>query len=142
MSETSKDTENLGGESALARPYARAVFELAKAQGDYAKWTDDLALVAAVVSNDSMQSLLVNPRLTRTEAAGLVIRACGDDIGEGAINLLKMLAENDRLRTEAGGRDGADPPDRLLAPCLAENSSASPTARDSGATRCSARSGW
>ena len=92
MSETSKDAENLGGEAALSRPYARAVFELAKAQGDYARWTDSLAMMAAVVSNDSMQSLLANPRLSRADAGELVIRACGDDIGEHAINLLKMLA--------------------------------------------------
>ena len=85
MSETSKDTENLGGEAALARPYARAVFELAKSQGNYQQWSDSLALMAAVVANDSMQSLLANPRLTREGTGGLVIRACGDDIGEGEI---------------------------------------------------------
>ncbi len=53
--------------------------------------------MAAVASNETMRSLLDNPRLTRDDAANLMIRACGDDIGEGAVNLLKMLAENGRL---------------------------------------------
>lgn len=98
MSETStQDAENLPGEAAIARPYARAIFELAKSQGSYQQWSDNLALMAAVVSNDAMRSMLDNPRLTRSGAAGLVIRACGEDIGEGEKNLLTMLAENDRL---------------------------------------------
>jgi len=98
MSETStQDVENLPGEAALARPYARAVFELAKSQGDYQAWSDSLALMAAVVRNDTMGSLLNNPQLTRRGAADLVIRACGEDLGESEKNLLIMLAENDRL---------------------------------------------
>lgn len=98
MSETStQDAENLHGEAALARPYARAVFELAKSQGDYQRWSDSLALMAAVVGNDTMRALLDNPQLTRGGATDLVTRACGEDIGEGEKNLLNMLAENDRL---------------------------------------------
>jgi F-type H+-transporting ATPase subunit delta len=94
---TSQDVENIDGDAALARPYARAVFELASSKGELAQWSDQLALMAAVASNDAMRSLLDNPRLTRDDAANLMIRACGDDIGEGAVNLLKILAENDRL---------------------------------------------
>lgn len=98
MSETStQDAENLTGESALARPYARAVFELARSQASFQQWTDNLAMMAAVVSNQTMRGLLDNPRLTRDGAADLVIRACGEDIGDSGINLLHMLAENDRL---------------------------------------------
>lgn len=94
---TSSQDENLRGEAALARPYARAVFELAKSQGSYQRWSDSLALMAAVVGDATMRSLLDNPQLTRSAAGELVIRACGEDIGDGEKNLLQMLAENDRL---------------------------------------------
>jgi F-type H+-transporting ATPase subunit delta len=94
---TAQQTETTEGEAALARPYARAVFELARSQGRFQEWSDRLALMAAVVSNATMKSLLDNPRLTRNDAAELVIRACGDDIGEAAVNLLRMLGENGRL---------------------------------------------
>ena len=85
------------GEAALARPYARAVFELAHSKGQFQEWSDRLALMAAVVSNDRVKSVLDNPRLTKSDAGNLVIRACGEDIDDGEVNLLKMLAENDRL---------------------------------------------
>ena len=92
-----KDVENLEGEAALARPYARAVFELAKQENQFQQWSDALALMAAVVSNDTMQAILDNPRLTRSDAGELVIRTCGEDISDSAVNLLHMLAENGRL---------------------------------------------
>ena len=97
MADSAQDNVKLQGESSLARPYARAVFEMARQQGQLQEWSDRLALMAAVVSNATMQSLLDNPRLTRTDAGELVLRACGSDIGENAVNLLRMLAENDRL---------------------------------------------
>ncbi|VAW79420.1 ATP synthase delta chain [hydrothermal vent metagenome] len=94
---STQGTENIGGEAALARPYARAVFELAKSQDELQKWSDTLALMAAVVSNDTLAGLLDNPQLTRSGAGDLVVRACGGDIADGGSNLLTMLAENDRL---------------------------------------------
>lgn len=98
MAESStQDAESTDGEAALARPYARAVFELAKTQGDYGKWSESLALMAAIVGNDTMAGLLDNPQLTRADAGKLVISACGEDIGEPEKNLLSMLSENDRL---------------------------------------------
>jgi F-type H+-transporting ATPase subunit delta len=106
MADSSSKEENLQGDAALARPYARAIFELAKSQGSYQSWSDSLALMAAVVSNATMHVLLDSPQLTRSGAADLVIRACGEDIGDAEKNLLMMLAENDRLsqlRDEAAG---------------------------------------
>jgi len=97
MTDTSGKEEKVQGEAALARPYARAIFELAKSQGSYQSWSDSLALMAAVVSNATMHVLLDSPQLTRSGAADLVIRACGEDIGDAEKNLLMMLAENDRL---------------------------------------------
>ncbi len=85
------------GDAALARPYARAVFELANSNGQLREWSERLALVAAVVSNDTMKMLLANPRLGKNAAAALVTRTCGDDISDDTVNLLNMLAENGRL---------------------------------------------
>lgn len=95
--DNSQDITQLGGDAELARPYARAVFELAKDQDQLQKWSDILALLAAVVGNESMRKLLDNPSLSRSDAGALVIRACGEDLEEGASNLINMLAENDRI---------------------------------------------
>lgn len=94
---TTENVEAIDGEAALARPYARAVFELANSTGELAQWSDQLEMLAAVERSDTMRGLLDNPRLTRNDAANLMTQACGEDIGEGAVNLLKMLAENGRL---------------------------------------------
>ena len=95
--ESTQHITQLEGDAELARPYARAVFELAKHKEQLQSWSDMLALMAAVVSNDTMRSLLDNPRLSRSDAGALVIRVCGKDLEEGAGNLLNMLAENGRL---------------------------------------------
>ncbi len=98
MTENStREITELEGDAELARPYARALFELARERNEYQQWSDRLALMAAVVSNDTMRSLLDNPDLTRSDVCALVIRACGEDLDEGAVNLLKMLGENGRL---------------------------------------------
>lgn len=94
---TAAGGEEVGGDASLARPYARAVFELARAGADFQAWQDKLDLMAAVVANDTMKAMLDDPRLTRAGKGDLVIRACGDDIGEREANLLHMLAENNRL---------------------------------------------
>jgi F-type H+-transporting ATPase subunit delta len=94
---TSQDISQLEGDAELARPYARAVFELAKDKDQLQSWGELLALMAAVVSNDSMRTLLDNPSLSRSDAGALVMRACGEDLEEGAANLINMLAENGRL---------------------------------------------
>ena len=39
-----------------ARPYARAVFELARDAGDFAVWSEQLALIAAVTSDSEMRA--------------------------------------------------------------------------------------
>jgi len=85
------------GEPALARPYAKAVFELARATGNFQYWSEKLALIAAVSVDSGMRKLLDNPRLTRAGAADLFIRVLDTDAGEQEANLIRMLAENGRL---------------------------------------------
>ena len=46
---STQDITQLDGDAELARPYARAVFELAKDKDRLRRWSDTLALVAAVV---------------------------------------------------------------------------------------------
>ena len=91
MTDSKQTITELEGEAELARPYARAVFKLAKDKDQFQAWSDSLALMAAVVSNDSMRSLLDNPGLSRSEAAALVIRACGEDLEERIASYKAML---------------------------------------------------
>lgn len=81
----------------VARPYARAIFELAAAEKTLPKWSDTLALVSELVAVPDMRQALENPALTKQQKADLLIEAAGDALDEQAKNLLRTMAENSRL---------------------------------------------
>jgi F-type H+-transporting ATPase subunit delta len=89
--------------STVARPYAKALFDLATAERKLGAWSEALGAAAAVVSDAEAKRALANPALddrTRAELVASVAAAIkGGELlaaGEGR-NLLSLLAENDRL---------------------------------------------
>lgn len=84
--------------STLARPYAQAIFQIAKAQQALPKWSDTLALISAVVSNHQVQAAIGNPRLTKAALATLILEVCGGKLDESAKNVVRLLVDNGRLR--------------------------------------------
>ncbi len=83
--------------STVARPYARAVFELAHEAGRFPAWSAFLERAATVVMDERVAGLIDSPRLSRSELAELMIDLAGDEAGEQGHNLIRVLAENDRL---------------------------------------------
>jgi F-type H+-transporting ATPase subunit delta len=83
--------------SAIARPYARAVFELALEERNFDTWSKALGTLKALVEMPSIASLLDHPKVTRRELADLVI-AAGKDLGTEAKYLVQVLSQNRRLR--------------------------------------------
>ncbi len=81
----------------IARPYSRAVFEYARDTGAIEAWSDRLALLAAVVSNDEIKVLLDNPRISRQERTALLIKVCREHLDQAGENFIRLLAENSRL---------------------------------------------
>ena len=81
----------------IARPYAEAVFERARETNSLDAWTEDLALLAGVVADPQLAAILSNPQVARARGAELVIEIGGDNLGEEARNLVRLLAENRRL---------------------------------------------
>lgn len=81
--------------STLARPYAEAVFRLAKEKGALADWSGRLATLAAIVSNEQMQAVIADPNTSAARAAELIGSIASAD--EAGKNLLGVLAGNDRL---------------------------------------------
>lgn len=80
-----------------ARPYAKAVFELADADKSYDKWADELALLASVAAHDDIQPLFTSPKFTREQRAEAFLKVCEGKVSAQAANLVRALAENDRL---------------------------------------------
>ncbi|WP_423822435.1 F0F1 ATP synthase subunit delta [Salinisphaera sp. SPP-AMP-43] len=83
----------------LARPYAEAVFEMAEASaGDgLSQWSDALAGLSAIVTDDTVAALMNNPRVSDDTLAEAIIEIGSADFGEGARNLVRLLIDNDRL---------------------------------------------
>jgi F-type H+-transporting ATPase subunit delta len=81
----------------LARPYAKAAFEVARAAGKLAEWQVMLNTAGAVAANDKMRAALSSPALTSDQQAMLMINVCGDALDASAANLIKALANYRRL---------------------------------------------
>lgn len=83
--------------STIARPYARAAFEEAKATNRLAQWSQALQVGAAVVQDARVESLLGNPQVTPAQLAQLIIDVAGPGLEEHGRNFVQTLAENRRL---------------------------------------------
>ena len=83
-------------ESTTARPYARAIFELAGERGGYDQWANRLAYWSAVVQDETVRTRLAEPGVTAQSKADLIAQV-SDGLDDDSRNLLRMLAENDRL---------------------------------------------
>ncbi len=81
----------------VARPYAEALFNRALESKKLDQWSDALALLSAVASDDQIAAINANPSVERTRVAELVISICGKGLTAEGKNLVKLLVENDRL---------------------------------------------
>jgi len=81
----------------LARPYAKASFEVALAAGELSIWSQALKLLADVSANETVRRTMLSPALTAAEQASLLVELCGDELLPKARNLVRLLAENKRL---------------------------------------------
>ena len=81
----------------LARPYAKAAFELAQADNGLAQWDDMLSLAGALVSDDAMASLLESPQVSSAQAVQVMTDAAGDAFNKRFHDYLSVLASNGRL---------------------------------------------
>ncbi len=85
-----------------ARPYAKAIFELASAEGNLASWGDSLQGAAAIASDADMQAMFELPSMLAGEQCELflsVVSGVKDapKISRDFKNLVALLAENNRL---------------------------------------------
>lgn len=84
-----------------ARPYARAVFELARDTSAFGEWSDRLQLLSAVILDPQMRAILDAPNLGAEQRSELILKVCGDQVGEPGANLVRLMAQNGRLKLMA-----------------------------------------
>lgn len=81
----------------IARPYANAVFELAKAERLLDRFARLLAILAAATEDSQLQTLLASPDVGAEQKAFRLADVCGDEIDDRGRKFLQVLAKNGRL---------------------------------------------
>jgi len=85
----------------IARPYAEAVFALAKERNALSKWSDMLMLLVTVFDDPQLQAAIANPKVTKADIERLILAVCGEKIDADARNFIQLLVENGRLSAVA-----------------------------------------
>ncbi len=81
----------------IARPYAEAVFRIARQGNALPAWSDALGLIAGVYRDPKMQAVMANPKVTPADIEKLLLSICGERIDSVARNLIQLLVHNRRL---------------------------------------------
>ncbi|MDQ9176056.1 F0F1 ATP synthase subunit delta [Cronobacter sakazakii] len=81
----------------VARPYAKAAFDFAVEHQSLDRWQDMLAFAAEVAKNEQMAELISGALAPETLAESF-IAICGDQLDANGQNLIRVMAENGRLK--------------------------------------------
>ena len=81
----------------IARPYAEAVFKLAKTSGTLPAWSEMLQLLAAIAMDEQIKVLIGNPKVPPRRLGELLLGICGDKLTDEGRNFVLLLAENSRV---------------------------------------------
>jgi F-type H+-transporting ATPase subunit delta len=81
----------------IARPYANAVFELAKKRRAIDAWSRELSVLAAVAAQPAILEVIDSPTVTSLQKSNTLARVCGDDISREGKQFVQVLARNKRL---------------------------------------------
>lgn len=81
----------------VARPYAEAVFRLAKETSSLTVWSEALATLAVIAANKDVQQVIANPQFTVAQAQKLLLDLLGKDVTPQVANFITTVLENRRF---------------------------------------------
>lgn len=81
----------------LARPYANAVFAIAKADDELDRWSRMLEFMKVACADRQMRLLLEAPETAEEQKAFQLINVCGEELNDRARKFVHVLATNKRL---------------------------------------------
>jgi len=80
-----------------AKRYARAIFDLAKEEGQVDAWSQRLAAVHEVLAHPEARPVLTNPTIPVQRRQEVAIALLDDRLGPEGVNLAKLLISANRL---------------------------------------------
>jgi len=81
----------------IARPYAQAVFRLAREGKALTAWSDRLQRLAAIAQDPEMAKVVGNPKFSAGQVAELFVSLTGESGNKELTSFIGILAENERL---------------------------------------------
>ena len=81
----------------IARPYAEAVFQLAREKSNLAGWSDMLALLGAVARDPQVRACINNPNFSTQQIENLILGIAGAKLDGTGRNFVQVLAQSRRL---------------------------------------------
>ena len=87
----------MADQSNLARPYAQALFELAREQGDLAAWSGQLDLLASIAADSGLRAMINNPNVSPEQVESLIMDVAGEGLSDAGRNLVRLLVRNGRV---------------------------------------------
>ena len=81
----------------IARPYAQAVFRLARDSRALSAWSDRLQRLAAIAENPEMTQVIGNPKFSASQVSSLIVSLTGEQDNKELASFIGLLAENERL---------------------------------------------
>jgi F-type H+-transporting ATPase subunit delta len=81
----------------MARPYAKAAFEMAVTSDRLDAWSAMLSLLAALLQHAKVAAYLASPVHNAGHQAKTLIELCGSELDDSGRNFVALLAGNKRL---------------------------------------------
>lgn len=83
--------------ASIARPYAKAVFDLAKEAQAFDAWSAALAKLAVICADEEFSALVADPRVESSRVIDLLADLTTQELPDGGQNFISLLVKNDRL---------------------------------------------
>jgi F-type H+-transporting ATPase subunit delta len=81
----------------IARPYAEAVFRVAKETQTLTQWATMLAFLETVLKDVRVADYVSNPNFTAAQVVSLLLGICGEKLNGMGRNFVQVLALNERV---------------------------------------------
>jgi F-type H+-transporting ATPase subunit delta len=91
--------------STIARPYAEALFKLAKQGNSFADWSKMLEFTSAIAADQGMQGLIADPNLQSADLEKTFLSVCEGQLNDDGKRMVRVLIDNNRLAILPAIRD-------------------------------------
>ncbi|MDB6097217.1 MAG: atpH [Francisellaceae bacterium] len=85
------------GREVLARPYAKAIFELAEKSGQLNEWSFILSKFSSIVSDPLLKEVLKNPFVSTNQVRELLYKLIKLPLNDLMKNFIALIAKNKRV---------------------------------------------